>query len=38
LSKDGKILDEKYTNKTEDTVETTIPIHTKDETETYNAV
>ena len=38
LSKDWKILDEKYTFETEDTVQTTIPIHTKDETEVYNAV
>jgi hypothetical protein len=38
LSKDGDILDQKYTNETQDSVETTLPIHTKDETEIFNAV
>ena len=38
LSKDGNILTGKYTNEAQDTVETTLPIHTKDETEIFNAV
>ena len=38
ISKDGKILDEKFTSKTEDTVVVNIDVHTKEEKENYTAI
>jgi hypothetical protein len=38
LSKDGKILDEKYTTNTSDIVSTNINIHTQDGYETFSSI
>ena len=38
LSKDWVMLDEKFTSKVEDTVSTSIDIHTREEKEVYNSV
>jgi hypothetical protein len=38
LSRNGKILDEKYTSNAEDNVSVDIDIHTKAENEKYKAI
>ena len=38
LLKDWKVLDDKYTSKVEDSVSTNLPLHTKEETETFTSI